>query len=69
MESDKILGLYHEQLAIASKLFQDYPEGVTIGGCMVIRYNQGVYLVIEGLDKNYRNYNGNYLLKWELIKT
>lgn len=68
MESDKVLGLYHEQLAIASKLFQDYPEGVTIGGCMVIRYNQGVYLVIEGLDKNYRNYNGNYLLKWELIK-
>ena len=27
-----------------------------------------MYLVIEGLDKNYRSYNGNYLLKWELIK-
>ena len=68
MESDKNLGIYHENLTTASKLFQDYPEGITIGGCLVIRYEQGVHLIIEGFDKEYRNYNCNYLLKWELIK-
>jgi len=68
MESDKVLGIYHENLTKASKLFQDHPEGVTIGGCLIIKYNKGVYLVIEGLDKEYRSYDGNYLLKWELIK-
>lgn len=68
MESDKRLGLYHENLSIATRLFQTHPEGVTIGGCLVIKYDKGVNLIIEGFNQEYRNYNCNYLLKWELIK-
>lgn len=68
MESDKKLGIYHENLNKASALFQNHPEGITIGGCLLIRHGKGVHLIIEGFDKEYRNYNCNYLLKWELIK-
>ena len=68
MESDKLLGLYHESLAIATNLYQQYPNGITIGGCLVIKYDKGVHLIIEGFNQEYRNYNCNYLLKWELIK-
>lgn len=68
MESDKMLGIYHENLTTASLLFQNHPEGITIGGCLVIRYDKGVHLIIEGFDNEYRNYNCNYLLKWELMK-
>ena len=25
-------------------------------------------MIIEGFDSNYRNFNSNYLLKWEIIK-
>lgn len=68
MESDKRLGLYHENLATATNLFQEHKEGITIGGCLIIKYDKGVNLIIEGFDQNYRSYNSNYLLKWELIK-
>ncbi|MCI8588464.1 MAG: aminoacyltransferase [Bacilli bacterium] len=68
MESDKMLGVHHENLATASLLFQNHPEGITIGGCLIIRYDKGIHLIIEGFDKEYRSYNSNYLLKWELIK-
>lgn len=68
MESDKRLGTYHENLTIATNLFQEHPEGITIGGCLIIKYDKGAHLIIEGFDKEYTNYNCNYLLKWELIK-
>ncbi len=68
MESDKLLNIYHENLSNASYLFQNHPEGITIGGCLIIRYDKGIHLIIEGFDEEYRNYNCNYLLKWELMK-
>ena len=35
---------------------------------MLFRSDKGINLIIEGFDQNYRSYNSNYLLKWELIK-
>lgn len=68
MESDKKLGIYQANLLKATTIFQDYPAGIIIGGALVIKYNNGVNLLIEGFNKKYSNYNPNYLLKWELMK-
>ena len=68
MESDQHLALYQKNLVYATNLFSKYPEGLTIGGCLVIQYQKKVHLIIEGFHKKYRDFNPNYLLKWELIK-
>lgn len=68
MESDKKLGLYQEHLNTATRIFQNHPDGIIIGGAIIIKYDKGINLVIEGFNKKYSSYNPNYLLKWELIK-
>ena len=68
MESDKRLANYQNNLNQATVLFSKHPNGIIIGGLLAIKYQNTMNLIIEGFDKNYRNFNSNYLLKWELIK-
>jgi len=68
IESDKRLGIYQANLVKATALFQEQPEGIIIGGALIIKYDKGANLIIEGFNKQYSDYNPNYLLKWELIK-
>lgn len=68
MESDKNLSIYQNNLLKATRFFQEQPNGIVIGGALIIKYEKGVNLIIEGFDKNYRDYNPNYLLKWEILK-
>ena len=68
MESDKKLGIYKSNLLKATSIFQEYPDGIIIGGALVLKYDTGINLIIEGFNKKYSDYNPNYLLKWELIK-
>lgn len=68
MESDKRLGIYQRELLNATNIFQITNEGIIIGGALVIKYDKGVNLLIEGFDKKYSSFNSNFKLKWELIK-
>jgi len=68
MESDKQLSIYQTNLIKASNLFSKYPDGIIIGGALIIEHNNGANLIIEGFNKKYNNFNPNYLLKWEIIK-
>ena len=68
MESDKRLANYQNNLVKASSLFSKYQNGLIIGGLLTIKYQNGINLVIEGFNKEYTEFNPNYLLKWELIK-
>lgn len=68
MESDKSLSIYQNNLVEATNLFSKYPDGIVIGGMLAIKYQNNMNLIIEGFDKKYRNFNPNYLLKWEIIK-
>lgn len=68
MESDKRLSNYQNNLNQATIFFSKYPNGLIIGGILTIKYQNTMNLIIEGFNKNYKNFNPNYLLKWELIK-
>lgn len=69
MESDKRLNIYQKNLIKATNLLSKYPDGITVGGILTIIHNKTMYMIIEGFDKKYSEFNPNYLLKWELIKT
>lgn len=68
MESDKLLTAYKTELLTATKLLQLHPEGVTVGAICIIKYDQGINLLIDGYNPTYSRFNSNYLLKWYLIK-
>ena len=68
MESDRLLTVYKENLEKSTNLLKSNPEGLVIGGAMVIKYDNSAYIFVEGLDEKYGYLNANYLLKWQLIK-
>lgn len=68
IESDKLLNVYKKDIVIASELSRDYPNGLIIGGSMVIKYNKQLQFLIDGIDENYKSFNPNHLLKWTVIK-
>lgn len=68
MEADKVLAQEQGNLARSTTLFQEKPDGVVIGGAIIIKQGDAAYLLIEGFNQKYRLFNPNYFLKWELIK-
>ena len=68
MESDKLLEISHKHLLSATKLYSKYPDNIYIAGMLVIEDKDGSNLIIEGYDKKYKDFDPNYLLKWEYIK-
>ena len=67
MESDKLITSYKSNLLKATDLLKSNPDGITIAGAMVIKYDNAAYLFTEGIDESYGHLNANYLLKWQLI--
>ena len=67
MESDKLITSYKNNLLKATDLLKSNPDGITIAGAMVIKYDNAAYLITEGLDEEYGHLNANYLIKWQLI--
>lgn len=68
MESDKLLVVYKDYLVNSITLLRNKPEGVIIGGTIIIKNKNTLHLVIEGYDKAYSKFCSLYLTKWEVIK-
>jgi len=67
MESDKLITTYKKNLLTSTELLKSNPDGITIGGAMVVRYDNAAYIICEGFDDEYGNLNAGYLIKWQLI--
>lgn len=65
--SDKLLNIYKSNLIFATNMLKEYPQGLVIGGCLSIIYDNAAYLIIEGYNQKFKNLNANYLLKWRMI--
>lgn len=68
MESDKIVATNQQHLIEATKIFSRYPKGIITAGMLTIDYYDDIYLIIEGYNDKYKDYDPNYLLKWEMIE-
>ena len=68
MEADNLLGKYHSQLRDANLMVQNHPDGVIIASCLFVKNNDEVYMIMDGYDKNYKNYNAKHLLVWEAMR-
>ena len=68
MESDKLLNAYKKDVVKATKLLAEHPDGLIIGGSLVIKYNKQLQFLIDGIDEEFKSFNPNHLLKWTVIK-
>lgn len=58
---------YRNQLAEATKYLKDYPDGIVISSALVIKWQDEVYVVMDGYDDNYKKFGAKQLLFWKLI--
>ena len=68
MTSDSNVLEYKNNMILSTKLLKDYPNGLPIGGAIVIKYDNAAYVFIDGIDNKYSNLNASYLLKWQMIE-
>lgn len=68
MESDKLLVHYKEYLVQSIDLLREYPDGLIIGGSIVIKNSNTIHLVIDGYNKEYGRCCPLYLIRWQIIK-
>ena len=58
---------YRNQLAEATEYLKNYPNGIIIASALVIKWQDEVYVVMDGYDDNYRKFGAKQLLFWKLI--
>ena len=68
MASDKLLDTYMNNIVLATKLAHQYPQGLILGTCGVIKNDREISIIIDGYQPQYKSFNTSQLLKWEVIK-
>lgn len=58
---------YRNQLAEATEYLKNYPNGIVISSALVIKWQDEVYVVMDGYDDNYKKFGAKQLLYWKLI--
>lgn len=67
MESDKLIATYKNNMLLATDLLKKYPAGMTIGGALVINYDNAAYIIADGFNEKFSSLNASYLIKWKMI--
>ncbi len=67
MESDKLLTVYKNHMLMATDLLKKHPQGIIVGGALVINYDNAAHIIAEGYDEEYATLNPTYLIKWQMV--
>ncbi len=67
LKVDEAFEEYKKQLVIATKYLKDYPDGIILSSALVVKWQEEVYLVMDGYDEQYKRFNAKHLLLWKLI--
>ena len=66
--SDRLLNTYKQNIIKATNLFKQYPNGKPIGSTAVIKYNNEIFFLIFGYDKEYRSYCSTHLMLYQIME-
>ncbi len=67
LEVDKNVVKYRKQLAEATEYLKKFPNGIITSSALIIKWQDAVYLVIDGYDKKYRQFGAKQLMIWKLM--
>jgi len=68
MESDTLLNKYKNNLIEATKLLNEYPNGIVTSSVLILKNDEEIFLLVDGYDKKFKNFNSKHLLIWKLIE-
>lgn len=68
MESDNLVNNAKNDLIMATKLNQEYPDGIVLASVIIIKHANTATLLIDGYDPKFKKFNGKHLLIWKLIE-
>ncbi len=66
LNSDKKLTIYKNDLLEAQNKIKK-GEKIYIAGALILKYKNRINIIISGYDKNYKRFNPNYFLHYELF--
>ncbi len=66
--SDQLLEKLKQELIRASQMWKEYPEGIVLGGCAIIRNNKEIYFLIDGYNEKLKSIHSSHILKWKIIR-
>ena len=64
---DKNVVKYRNQLAEATEYLRKYPDGIVTSSALIIRWQDAIYLAIDGYDKTYKKFGAKQLMIWKLM--
>lgn len=67
MESDKLLTVYKNHMLMATDILKKKPNGIIVGGALVVNYDNAAHIIAEGFDDEYASLNPTYLIKWQMV--
>jgi len=68
IDSDRRLEIYNKHLVNSTNIYKNYPDGLVVGTCLIIKNDKEVYFLIDGYEEKLKDIYSSYLLKWEIIK-
>ncbi len=68
MEKDALLSKYKEDLIKANKLVNNYPDGIILATCLIVKNKKEIYLLMDGYNKRFKSFNAKHILIWKLIE-
>ena len=68
MHSDMLLNNYKQNIINATNLFKEYPSGKLIGSCAIVKYNQEIFFLITGYNKDYKNYCPIHYMIYQIME-
>ena len=67
LKIDQNVVKYRNQLVEATEYLKTYPEGIITSTALVIKWQDAVYLAMDGYDKNYKKFGAKQLMIWKLM--
>lgn len=68
IESDNALSDAKKDLILATNLLSKHPNGIILASALIVKHKKEVYLLMDGYDKMYTNFNAKHLLIWKMIE-
>ena len=68
MKSDQRLTSFKNEIVKATNIYKNYPDGIVLSTCLIIKNNREVYFLINGYNEKFSNIYSMSTLYWEVIK-
>lgn len=68
IKQDKILNQKKSELVNATRLINQYPNGIIAASALIIKNKKEVTLLMDGYDPKFKRFNAKHLLIWKLLE-